>query len=53
MRKKKPNIRLLPEAAKIIQNKAGVHIAKIDWKKVTKIVRAATGTPEAVLTIYN
>ena len=50
---KKPNIRLLPEAAKIIQSKAGVHIAKIDWKKVTEIVRRANGMPEAVLTIYN
>ena len=50
---KKPNIRLLPEAAKIIQAKAGVHIAKIDWKKVTEIVRRANGMPEAVLTIYN
>ena len=50
---KKPNIRLLPEAAKIIQVKAGIHIAKIDWKEVTEIVRRANGMPEAVLTIYN
>ncbi len=48
----KPIIRLLPEAAKIIQKRAGIHIAKIDWKRVTEIVRMATGTPEAVLTIY-
>jgi len=50
---KKPNIRLLPEAARIIQAKAGVHIAKIDWIKVTEIVRRSNGMPEAVLTIYD
>ena len=49
----KPNIRLLPEAAKIIQSVAGIYIAKINWKKVTEIVRLANGMPEAVLTIYN
>ena len=47
-----PNIRLLPEAAKIIQEKAGTYIAKVDWTKVTKIVRTASGVPEAVLSIY-
>jgi L,D-transpeptidase ErfK/SrfK len=50
---KKPNIRLLPEAARLIQTKAGVHIAKINWEKVTEIVRKANGMPQAVLTIYN
>lgn len=49
---KKPNIRLLPEAAKLIQEAAGTHIAKIDWVKVTEIVRTASGTPKAVLSIY-
>ena len=49
---KKPNIRLLPEAARLIQEAAGIHIAKIDWVKVTEIVRTASGTPEAVLSIY-
>ncbi len=47
-----PNIRLLPEAAKILQKKAGIHIAKIDWAKVNKIVRTASGIPETVLSIY-
>ncbi len=49
---KKPNIRLLPEAAKIIQKASGVYISKIDWKRVTEIVRTASGVPEAVLSIY-
>lgn len=47
-----PNIRLLPEAARILQKKAGVHIAKIDWTKVNHIVRTASGVPETVLSIY-
>ena len=50
---RKPNIRLLPEAAKILQLKAGSNIAKIDWKIVTDIVRKASGKPEAVLSIYH
>ena len=50
--KKKPNIRLLPEAARLIQELAGIYIAKIDWVKVTEIVRTASGTPKAVLSIY-
>ena len=29
-----------------------IHIAKIDWVKVTEIVRTASGTPKAVLSIY-
>ncbi len=49
----KPNIRLLPQAAAMLQKKAGVHIGKISWVKVTEIVRKASGIPEAVLTIYN
>ncbi|MAH89048.1 MAG: hypothetical protein CMJ06_03260 [Pelagibacterales bacterium] len=49
---KKPNIRLLPEAAKLIQEAAGIHIAKIDWVRVTEIVRTASGEPKAVLSIY-
>ncbi len=49
---RKPNIRLLPEAAKILQLKAGSNIAKIDWKIVIDIVRTASGKPEAVLSIY-
>ena len=50
--KKKPNIRFLPEAARIIQEVAGAYIAKINWIKVTEIVRTANGLPEAVLTRY-
>ena len=50
--KKRSNIGLLPEAAKVIQQKAGIHIAKIDWKRVTKAVKMASGVPEAILSIY-
>ena len=49
----KPNMRHLPAAANILQKKAGIHIAKLDWSKVTKIVKTASGKPEAVLTIYD
>tara|TARA_B100000674_G_scaffold481823_1_gene483322 strand:- start:220 stop:1116 length:897 start_codon:yes stop_codon:yes gene_type:complete len=49
----KPNIRLLPEAARIIQSKAGTYIGKINWKKVTETVSKASGMPEAILTIYD
>ncbi len=49
---RKPNIRLLPEAARIIQGAAGKYIAKINWVKVTEIVRTANGVPQAVLTKY-
>ena len=48
----KPNIRLLPEAARIIQKASGIYISKIDWKKVTNIVRTASGTPVAVLSKF-
>ena len=48
----KPNIRLLPKAASIIQSKAGVYIGRVNWKNVTKIVKKASGIPEAILTIY-
>ena len=48
----KPNIRLLPKAASIIQAKAGVYIGRINWKNVTEIVKEASGIPEAILTIY-
>ena len=48
----KPNIRLLPKAASIIQAKAGVYIGRVNWKNVTKIVKKASGIPEAILTIY-
>ncbi len=50
--KKKPNIRFLPEAASMIQKVAGNYIAKVNWGKVTEIVRTANGVPEAVLTKY-
>ena len=48
----KPNIRLLPKAASIIQAKAGVYIGRVNWENVTKIVKKASGIPEAILTIY-
>ena len=37
----KPNIRLLPKAASIIQAKAGVYIGRVNWENVTKIVKKA------------
>ena len=48
----KPNIRLLPKAASIIQAKAGVYIGRVNWENVTKIVKKASDIPEAILTIY-
>ena len=48
----KPNIRLLPKAAKVIQSKASHVIEKIDWVKVTNVVKEASGRPEAILSIY-
>ena len=41
----------LQEDLNLIKNNA-YHIAKIDWVKVTEIVRTASGTPKAVLSIY-
>ena len=49
---KKPNIRLLPEAARLLQEKSGKYISKINWKNVTNIVRRASGVPEAVLSKF-
>lgn len=50
--KVRPNIRLLPEAARVLQLKASNFIEKIDWKKVRNIVEEASGIPEALLSKY-
>ena len=49
----KPNMQMLPAAARVIQEKAGIYIGKVDWNKITDIVRRASGRPEAILTKYN
>ncbi len=51
--KKSSYIKLLPDALKALQQKAGIHIAKIDRDKVTEIVKRASGMPEAIFTLYD
>ena len=51
--KVKPNMQMLPAAARVLQEKAGIYIGKVDWNKITDIVRRASGRPEAILTKYN
>ena len=46
------NMRLLPQATKSLQKSAKHHIVNVDWKKVVKIVKEASGVPEAILTKY-
>ena len=43
------NLRLLPQATLSLQKTAKHHIAEIDWKIVVRIVKTASGIPEAVL----
>ncbi len=43
-----PKINLLPEAARIIQEKAGIKIGMIVWDRVVKAVREASGMPIAI-----
>ena len=47
------NLRLLPQATQSLQVAAKHHVINIDWQKVIKIVKKASGMPEAILTKYH